>query len=97
MTGTDPYQIRDFADTLGEETVNYVQELYETYQLAHLDSADASFTPIKPSPVINLILGFVVGIVLGICLALLAHYLQVSRNPALESSPVISISSDEVG
>lgn len=88
VTGTDPYQIRDFANTVGEETVNYVQALYETYQLAHLDSADASFTPIKPSPIINISLGFLAGIVLGISLAFLAHYLQDSRNPALESSPV---------
>lgn len=76
VTGTNPSLMRDFANTVGDETVNYVQELYETYQLAHLDSADIPTTPIRPSRVVNLGLGFIFGLILGVGLAFLADYLQ---------------------
>jgi capsular polysaccharide biosynthesis protein len=79
ITGTNPTMVRDFANTVGEETVNYVQELYETYQLAHLDPAELPVSPIKPSEVINLSFGLFFGIVLGMGLAFLAYYLQSSR------------------
>ena len=96
VTGPDPYMIRDYADTVGEETVSYVKELYETYQLAHLDSADASFTPIGPGRVFNLSLGLFVGLVLGIGLAFFAHYLQVRQQEPLDGKASSSIGDEPI-
>ena len=76
VIGTNPVLIRDFANAVGVETVNYVQALYEAYLLAHLDAADVPTTPVRPSKVINLGLGLVFGLILGVCLAFLAHFLR---------------------
>jgi len=76
VEGNDPVLVRDFTNVVGAQTVAYVQELYETYELRILDSAVVPTTPIRPNRKFNLVLGGILGLALGGVLAFLAEYLQ---------------------
>jgi capsular polysaccharide biosynthesis protein len=95
VTGTNPVLIHDFANVVGEQTVNYVQDLYEAYQLAHLDAADIPSVPIRPSKVLNIGLGLVFGLILGIGLAFFAHLLGEGRVQEEPKTGIEDDSSDE--
>jgi succinoglycan biosynthesis transport protein ExoP len=82
VSGTDPVLLRDFADAVGMETMAYVEELYETYQLTPLDTATVPGSPVKPDKALNLALGAILGLVLGAFLAFLGAYLQTPKDPA---------------
>lgn len=75
--GRDPVIVRDFANAIGTETVEYVGNLYDVYQLEPLDSATIPRTPDSPKPILNLSLGAVFGLVLGASLAFLLEYLTM--------------------
>ena len=92
VQGTDPVQVRDFANTIGSSTVEYVQSLYAAFTLDSLDEAIISRDPIRPNVILNLILGGVLGLTLGCGIALLAHFFQTSykeskKSPSTETIP----------
>jgi uncharacterized protein involved in exopolysaccharide biosynthesis len=72
----DPILARDFTDAVGAQTVSYVGDLYETYRLEPLDTANLSEIPVAPNKPLNLTLGALLGLILGVSFALLAAYLQ---------------------
>ncbi|MBI5839272.1 MAG: diguanylate cyclase [Chloroflexi bacterium] len=74
----DPVIARDFADAVGAETVDYVKNLYDVYQLEGLDSANTPSKPIKPDLVLNLTLGAFLGLALGVALIFLLEALKPS-------------------
>jgi capsular polysaccharide biosynthesis protein len=74
----DPILARDFANSIGESTINYVKNLYEAFTLTPLDEATTPRWPIQPKFIINLILGGVLGMALGVCVAFLIYYFQTS-------------------
>lgn len=76
VEGNDPTLVRDFADVIGAQTVAYVQELYEAYELKLLDNATLPTVPIKPNQELNLALGAILGLALGGVLTFLAEYLR---------------------
>lgn len=76
VEGNDPTLVRDFANTIGAQTVAYVQELYEAYELRLLDNATLPRIPIKPDLKLNLALGAILGLALGGGLTFLSEYLQ---------------------
>ena len=76
VEGPDPHLARDFANTIGAQTIAYVRGLYETYELAPLDEAALRTAPISPNYPLNLGLGAALGLFLGLGLALLAEYLR---------------------
>jgi capsular polysaccharide biosynthesis protein len=91
----DPILARDFTDAVGAQTVSYVGDLYETYRLEPLDTANLTDIPIAPNKPLNLTLGAILGLVLGIGFALLAAYLQAPVDvtqalPPFESGAVRS-------
>jgi diguanylate cyclase (GGDEF)-like protein len=75
-TGSNPVLLRDFTNKVGDKLVNYVQTLYETYQLELLDRATIPDIAIRPNKPLNLALGAIMGLVLGAGLAFLVAYLQ---------------------
>lgn len=93
IEGNDPVLVRDFANTVGAQTIAYAQELYETYVLKPLDLATLPNSPIKPSKTINLALGGIMGLALGAGLAFLSEYLQAP----LENMTSFGILDDETG
>ena len=74
--GSDPALVGDFANEIGSGTMDYVQSLYEAYELEPLDEAIKPSSPVAPNRVLNLSLGGIFGLALGIGLAFLLEYLQ---------------------
>ena len=76
VQGRDPVVIRDFANMVGAETVNYIGGLYDVYELQVLDEANVPTKPVSPNTSLNLLLGSFVGLALGIGLAFLIEYIK---------------------
>jgi protein tyrosine kinase modulator len=81
VTGSDPGQVQAFANAIGHQTANYVQDLSESYELNVLDAAGLPGSPVEPKMSANITLGVILGLALGLALAILVEYLQVPANP----------------
>lgn len=79
VQGTDPLQVRDFANAIGASTIEYIQGLYETFTLAQLDEAVVPRTPVRPKVALNLFLGGILGLGLGIAIAVVTYFFQTSE------------------
>lgn len=93
VEGSDPALARDFTNEIGAQTIAYVRNLYETYELEPLDQATLRTTPISPNYPLNLSLGAILGLFLGAGLAFMAEYL---RAPA-EQTTMFNILDDGTG
>lgn len=82
VDGHDPALVRDFTNAIGAQTIAYVGNLYETYELEPLDEAALRNTPVSPNYPLNLGLGALLGLCLGAGLAFLAEYLRDPLEPA---------------
>jgi diguanylate cyclase (GGDEF)-like protein len=91
--GDDPVLVRHLANTVGIETVAYMQELYEIYTMKLLDEAALPTSPEGRNEKLNLVLGAALGLVLGGGLAFLSEYLQTP----LESAMSFDILDGETG
>ena len=89
IQGRDPWVIKNFADAVGNETVNYVSKLYDIFEIELLDQADLPGHPIKPDVALNLLLGASLGLGLGICIVFLIHYLETPHDAEAESFNII--------
>jgi len=76
VEGNDPVLVADFANKLGEKTIDYVETLFKVYDLDLLDQATPPTSPIKPDKKLNLALGAVLGLALGVGLPFLVEYLR---------------------
>lgn len=74
----DPILSRDFANTIGEETVKYIKELYDVYQLGILDTANTPSKPTSPDFTLNLSLGGLLGLALGVALIFITEAFKPS-------------------
>jgi diguanylate cyclase (GGDEF)-like protein len=74
--GNDPSLVFNFANKVGENTVNYVQKLYGVYDLKPLDAAKAPVSPIRPNRKLYIALGGLLGLFLGVGLVFFLEYLQ---------------------
>jgi diguanylate cyclase (GGDEF)-like protein len=72
----DPLIAKTCADTVGQETIAYVKNLYEIYDMKPLDPAYVPQSPAKPQKAHNLILATLLGSVVGVGSAFLLHYLR---------------------
>lgn len=76
VQGPDPLMAVVLANSIGQQAVNYVQNLYQTYNLTLLDPAVAPLVPISPLPLQNASIAFVIGLALGVGLALVSELLN---------------------
>ncbi|MBN1487740.1 MAG: diguanylate cyclase [Anaerolineae bacterium] len=77
VEGENKELVTEYAKMVGQETVAYVANLYETYRMEELDIPDAPpEEPVKPNKPLNIGLGGVFGLALGIGLAFLSAYLE---------------------
>ncbi len=76
VTGPDPVLIEQLATAVYEQTLEYVSELYEVYDLILLDPPTLPDEPSSPNKKLNLVLGVVLGLGLGVICAFLAEYLK---------------------
>jgi capsular polysaccharide biosynthesis protein len=79
VRGRDPSLAHEFAAAIGTETMAYVQQLNDTYQLEPLDPASVPRHPVGPSKLLTIALGAIFGMMLGSGLALLGEYLREGR------------------
>lgn len=77
--GKDPEIVRDFATAVGVETVNYVSELYDVFELEPLDKASIPEEPSSPDLLLNLVFAVIIGGVIGVGLVYASRYLNRSH------------------
>jgi diguanylate cyclase (GGDEF)-like protein len=75
VQGTEPAVVRDFANAVSAETLTYVSNLYDLFELEPLDSAELPTRAIKPNKPLNLAVGGILGLVLGLVWASLFQFL----------------------
>jgi diguanylate cyclase (GGDEF)-like protein len=93
IEGPDPIIVRDLANAIGTSIEEYVQGLYEVFELVPLDEATISQEPTSPNKSLNIALAVTFGLVLGAGLAFLSQYLETP----LSSTTGLNIIDDETG
>jgi capsular polysaccharide biosynthesis protein len=88
VTGPNPALVQQLATAVSERTLDYVEGLYETYDLKPLDSAALPDEPISPNVRLNFALGTVLGLGTGVLFAFLAEYLSTPLNQKAQTQPV---------
>jgi diguanylate cyclase (GGDEF)-like protein len=76
VSGTDPELVATIANSLGQRAIEYVEELYQIYDMTLLDSATIPLEPVSPQPVRDSSVAAVVGLALGVGLALARELLR---------------------
>lgn len=76
VEGPDPVTTQEFCTLVGAETIQYVSELYDVFELQPLDPASFSKKPVRPTMALNLVIGSVLGLALGVGLALLIEFIK---------------------
>ena len=74
VQGHEPEPARDLAAAIAAETVAYVEDLDDAYELKPLDSPDLPSQPVGPNKALTIALGTVFAAVLGVALAMLGEY-----------------------
>ena len=85
---------KDFANTIGSKTVDYVKSLSEVYDLEPLDEAVAPRSPFLPNRALNIALGAIFGLILGVGIAFLVEYLQMPTDTVKEQPDVVEQKTD---
>ncbi len=76
VQGLDPVVVRDVAEAVSIETVDYVSGLYDVFELEPLDLPEQSNKPVSPNKTLNLAMGGFFGVLLGMSLVFLLEYLK---------------------
>jgi capsular polysaccharide biosynthesis protein len=76
VQGPDPKTVYLLANGIGQHGIEYVQSLYQVYDLILLDPATMPVDPISPQPLRNAGVAFVVGLALGVVLALIRELIR---------------------
>lgn len=76
VEGEDPVIVVAIVNAIGDQAVQYINQLYPVYIFSILDKPDFPTTPIRPVPAQNAGLAAVLGIVLGVVLAFSREQLQ---------------------
>jgi capsular polysaccharide biosynthesis protein len=77
VTGPDPVLAAQIANTMGQESIQYIQALYnQLYTLTMLDTAVVPSNPISPRPERDALISLVLGFAVGIALAIVVDYVR---------------------
>lgn len=93
VQGPNPIIVRDFANIVSLETLAYVSNLYDVFELEPLDSAELPDKPISPNKALNIALGGVLGLFLGVGLVFCLEYFK----EPLHTNPQVNIIDLETG
>lgn len=81
VEGTDVEQVRTLVETIGERSIDYVQDLYFLYNITLLDPASVPSSPISPTPTRDAGVAAVLGFILGVGLTFVyASYRQTQTS-----------------
>ena len=90
VQGEDPFQVRDYANSIGTQTAAYVNTLYPTYRLEQLDQAEAPGKPVSPNTMLNLLVGGILGLFLGFLVLLISAGMSGGFRETYTPVPVTS-------
>ena len=84
VRGTNPELVATIANRLGQRAIEYVERLYQIYDMSLLDAATIPVVPVSPQPIrdsgVALVVGFAVGVGLALARELLrapiVHFMQ---------------------
>jgi len=76
VQGPDPILVASLTNRTALSAVQYIEGLYQVYDMTLLDSANAPTSPISPQPVRDTGIAVVVGLALGVALALVRELLR---------------------
>jgi diguanylate cyclase (GGDEF)-like protein len=76
ITGPDPELVALLTNSMGQQGVAYVENIYPVYDMGLLDPATVPVEPISPKPWRDAGVAFVVGSALGVGLALLTELIR---------------------
>jgi diguanylate cyclase (GGDEF)-like protein len=93
VAGRNPVTVRDLTEAVSIETVNYVRNLYEVFELEPLDLAEQATRPVSPNKTLNIAVGGFLGLLLGLSLIFLLEYL----NEPIEEDLSFNIIDPETG
>ena len=94
VSGPDRKLITELANAIADQTISYVNGLTTVYNLTPLDYAAIPALPVKPTYLLNLVLGLAIGLLTGVLFATMAEYLatpgdgkdQQSTNETVKST-----------
>lgn len=76
VQGPDPAKAALITASVGQKAVDYVEGLYQIYEMGLLDPASVPTDPISPQPLRDAGVALVVGLALGVALALVRELLR---------------------
>jgi capsular polysaccharide biosynthesis protein len=77
VEGPDPVLAAQIANTIGQESIQYIQTLYnQLYTITMLDTAVVPSRPVSPQPERDALIAVVLGFAVGIVLAIAAEYVR---------------------
>ena len=98
VEGPDSKTATSLLQSIGDESISFIRDIYNVYVLIGLDAAQGPDSPISPNPTNSAILAAAIGTVLGLLLALLrtpellSGYLndpaQIGRPGSHHSEPI---------
>ncbi len=83
VTGPDPQKAATLANSIGQRSINFINGLYQAYDINLLDPAIPPTAPISPQPLRDAGLAAGLGFVIGAFLAILAGRTHPSRPETL--------------
>jgi diguanylate cyclase (GGDEF)-like protein len=79
VTGPDPYLATTLANNISQRAIDYVNGLYQVYNMGFIDMAEVPKGPYSPQPLRNAGVAVVLGLVIGAVLAVVREQLHVPR------------------
>jgi len=77
VRGSNPATVAQLANGIGQHTIEYVQSLYQVYDLSLLDPAATPAEPISPQPLRDGAVALVLGLAIGVMLVLVYELLRL--------------------
>ena len=75
VEGPDPNRVYELVNSISTQTINYVTDYFEVYYLQQLDKAELPKNPVRPTVMLNMVIGVVLGLGAGIVSSYLGEYL----------------------
>ena len=78
VTGPDPAILVQLSESIGERSINYIQSIYQIFDMAILDPAILPLEPIRPQPLRDAAIALALGLGVGVALAFLNETLSIT-------------------
>lgn len=75
VEGPDPNRVYELVNSISTQTINYVTDYFEVYYLQQLDKAELPKNPVRPTVMLNMVIGVVLGLGAGVVSSYLGEYL----------------------